>query len=69
MRNNFVLFLEKIVEIKFSCQDLGKQIKTDVPVKDAKTRANKTEEINKQENCKISQACSTKKIYIYIYFS
>lgn len=43
------------------CQDLGTQIKRDVPVKDAKTRANKTEEISKKGNYKISQACSTKK--------
>jgi hypothetical protein len=48
-------------QIKFSYQDLVNQIKRDVPVKDAKTRANKTEEISKQENCKISQACSEKK--------
>jgi hypothetical protein len=54
------------VEIKFSYQDLVNQIKRDVPVKDAKTRANKTEEISKQENCKISQACSIKKEVLFV---
>lgn len=40
------------MEIKFSCQELETQIKRDMPDKDAKTRADKTEEISKQQNCK-----------------
>jgi hypothetical protein len=48
------------MEIKFSCQELETQIKRDMPDKDAKTRADKTEEISKQQNCKVSQAYSTK---------
>jgi hypothetical protein len=55
VQNNFVLFLKKKnkkVKIAFSCQDLGTQIKRDVPVKDAKTRANKTEETSKKKTVK-----------------
>jgi len=48
-----VLFLKKTrIKITSSCQDLGTQINRDVPVKDAKTRANETEEISKKKTVK-----------------